>query len=146
MLVIPTYVERSSIDGLGLFAGQDIEEGDVIWFYDPSTDLVFDKQTFNQIIELLPKDVSERITRWSYTRKGTIVLPADNAKFVNHSNHPNIICNGKYDLAVRKILKDEEITNDYKQFEEDPNQAEKEAYEKIGEEVGEAVGETQSPL
>lgn len=143
MLIISTYVERSNIDGLGLFAGQDIEEGDIVWFFDPSVDLVFDKETFNKIMELLPKDVNERITKWSYTRKDTIVLPADNARFVNHSNDPNVICHGKYDLAVRKILKGEEITNNYKQFEEDPNQIEKELYEKGREEIGETTGKTQ---
>jgi len=30
MLVISTYIERSQIDNLGLFAGQDIKEGELI--------------------------------------------------------------------------------------------------------------------
>lgn len=143
MLVVSTYIEKSDIDGLGLFAGQDIEKGDIIWFLDPSVDHVFSNEEFENMKTTLSSENRERFMKWSFTRKnGSIILPADNAKFENHSNNPNQICNGKYDLASRKILKGEEITCDYRQFEDKPNEVEKKAYEQGNEKIGEKVGKT----
>jgi SET domain-containing protein len=146
MLVIPTYVERSNIEGLGLFTAQDIEEGDIIWFLDPSIDSVFSQEEWNSLLDCLPSHLKENFDKWTYTRaNGTVVFVQDNAKFFNHSDTPNSKCNGKYDVALRKILKGEELTNDYREFEAKPNEVEKELYNyEEGKETGNEVGTTQS--
>ena len=130
MLVIPTYIEKSEIDGLGLFAAKDIEAGEVTWYLDPSIDLVIPKDIFVNILDVLKNvEQKERLEKWSYTRKDDIIFCVDNSKFINHSNTPNIKCEGQYDVATRNILKGEEITCDYRQFETDPSEVEKSAFE-----------------
>lgn len=130
MLVIPTYIERSEIDGLGLFAASNIESGSITWYLDPSIDLVMSKELFNTIISVVEDpEQKERLTKWSYTRNEDIIFCVDNAKFINHSNSPNIKCEGQYDVAIRDIAKGEEITCDYRQFEDEPNEIERKCYE-----------------
>ena len=41
MLLVPTYVAPSSIEGLGLFAAAPIAKGTTVWRFDPLLDLVF---------------------------------------------------------------------------------------------------------
>lgn len=131
MLVIPTYIEKSEIDGLGLFAAKDIESGSITWYLDPSIDLVIPKDVFANILNVIEDaEQKERLVKWSYTRNEDIIFCVDNAKFINHSNTPNIKCEGQYDIATRDIVKGEEITADYQQFEDEPNEVEKSAFEK----------------
>ncbi|MBE8424982.1 SET domain-containing protein, partial [Leptospira borgpetersenii serovar Balcanica] len=37
MLLVPTDIADSSIGGFGLFAGRDIQKGELIWKYHPKT-------------------------------------------------------------------------------------------------------------
>ena len=126
MLVIKTYVEKSEIEGLGVFSGQDIKEGDIIWFLDPVTDSIFTKEEFEKLLNSIDEDNKEKFEKWSYTRKDTtVVLCSDNAKFMNHSNNPNIKCNGQYDVALKDIKVGEEITCNYNEFHIELNNKEK---------------------
>jgi len=130
MLVIPTYIEKSEIDGLGLFAAKDIESGSITWYLDPSIDLVVPKDIFENVLSVFKNDEQvERLKRWSYTRNNDIIVCVDNAKFINHSNTPNTKHEGQYDIAMRDIAKGEEITADYRQFEDDPSEVEKSVFE-----------------
>lgn len=130
MLVVPTYIEKSEIDGLGLFAARDIEAGEITWFLDPSIDLVIHKDIFANVLNVVEdNEQKERLKKWSYTRNEDIIFCVDNAKFINHSNTPNTKCEGQYDIATRNIVKGEEITADYRQFEDDPNETEKSVFE-----------------
>ena len=126
MLVIKNYIEKSEINGLGLFAGQDIKEGDIVWFLDPVTDSIFTKEEFEKLLNSMDEDNKEKFEKWSYIRKDTtVVLCADNAKFMNHSNNPNIKCNGQYDVALGDIKVGEEIMCNYNEFHIELNNKEK---------------------
>ena len=117
MLVISTYVEKSEIEGLGLFAGQDIKEGDIVWFLDPTVDTIIPEDRFEGILNWLPKDHAENFKKWSYKREDDYVLCADNTKFANHSDTPNLGGDHKqYDVALRDIKVGEELTYDYRVF------------------------------
>ena len=141
MLVIPTYVEKSEIDGLGLYAGKDIEAGEVIWFFDPSNDQVIPATQFDKMISVLDTEQQDRFKRWSYRRGDDYVLCADNTKFANHSETPNCQALRLYDVTLKAISKGEEITYNYRQIDDVLNQREGALYEQ-GEEVGETVGTT----
>lgn len=146
MLVVPTYVEKSEVNGLGLFAGRDIEEGEVIWLFDPNTDLVFDENEYSGIKGFLSKENRDKFDSWSYRRGSCYILCADNSNFWNHSEtNPN--CGGEspnYTVALRNIKAGEELLENYKDYDNNLQDTEGELYDEGRETVGEEVGETQS--
>lgn len=124
MLLIPTYIGPSNIDGIGLFAAQGIKVGTVIWKFTPPFDLKFNKK----ILRRLNKYSKIQLINFSYlSESGDFVLCADNARFINHSIKPNTINIG-FDqnkegvtIALRNILKGEEITSNYSEFDPTEN-------------------------
>lgn len=131
MLSIPTYVEKSETNGLGLFAERDIEKGEVIWFYDPNGDLIFTKDEFEKICSVMSEENREKFKNWAWRRGDCYLLCADNANFWNHSEtNPN--CGGtspNYTVALRNIKAGEELFENYKEYDEDSQQTEGELYE-----------------
>lgn len=118
MLLIPTYVEKSEIDGLGLFTTRDIQKGEVVWLLDPNADVVFDEEEYNKMIQVLSIENKERFNSWSYRRGPHYILCADNSNFWNHSEtNPN--CGGEhmsYTVALRDIKSGEELLENYKEY------------------------------
>jgi SET domain-containing protein len=51
MLLIPTYVAPSRIEGVGVFAAEDVTAGTLIWRLEPRLDRLFSKED----IETLPE-------------------------------------------------------------------------------------------
>lgn len=103
MLRVSTIVHNSPIEGLGCFAGEDIEQGRLVWVFGET----------DQVLETKPVDY----LTWRHCyRSKHWVLPLDNARFINFSAHPNLregglIVNGEATLvAARNILMDEELT------------------------------------
>ncbi|PJZ71122.1 SET domain-containing protein-lysine N-methyltransferase [Leptospira perolatii] len=124
MLKVPTYVDNSPIGGLGLFAGRDIEEGELVWEFDPKTVWILSKEE----VEALPKRFIELIHTYSYLSNGNWYFCVDNSRFMNHSDDPNTIevrasedidsnPMGK-DRAIRRIKAGEELTCNYKKFDQ----------------------------
>jgi len=142
MLVISTYIDKSQINGLGLFAGQDIKEGDVMWYLDPSIDQIIPAEQFTKMLELLDNEQQDRFKKWSYQRHGDYVLCADNTKFANHSETPNCKAERLYDVALRDIKKGEELTYNYRDFDEESQNKKDKLYDEGREKTGEEVGET----
>jgi hypothetical protein len=135
MITIPTYVEKSKLHNMGLYAARDIEEGEVIWFLDPNCDVIFDKEEFENMIECLSEENKERIKGWAYKRGDVYILCADNSNFWNHSEiNPN--CGGPsptYTIALRKIKSGEELLENYKEYDKTSAEIEGELYEQISE-------------
>jgi len=153
MLVIKSFVEKSNIEGLGLFTAQKINKGDIIWFYDPVYDQVFYEDEFKKMLSVLEIGNQEKLKKWIYKRRDNYVLCSDNAKFWNHSDTPN--CgegneNEIYDIALRDIEEGEELTYMYDRNsclnnrEECPflYEEKEKSYEKEGKEIGEEIGKT----
>jgi SET domain-containing protein len=67
--------------------------------------------------------MKETVLKYAYRVPGTdtYVLPADDARFMNHSDHPVVqVSNGDGpDVAARDIVSHEELTVDYSTFDED---------------------------
>lgn len=117
MLKIKTYLDKSPIYGLGLFADQDMYPNTVTWEFDYKYDLVF--KTINI-------DNYEFLKKYCYYHHGKYYLCMDNARFMNHSKTPNIVCHSEgpydfpiqYDYTNKSIKRGEELTCDYSTFDD----------------------------
>ena len=122
MTMVRIEIRSSSIHGLGCFAGENIEPGQLVWRFDEEFDLVLKKD----FVESLPPGAKENFLNYSFISKttGDYILCSDDSKFTNHSATPNVTCSvpegcTKNELecySTRKILPGEEITNDYRDF------------------------------
>jgi uncharacterized protein len=120
MLMVKTRLGQSAIEGLGLFAEEDIPKGTVTWAFVPG----FDQTYTPEQLAALPETARQELSRYTYlhTRTGKYVACLDNARFMNHSDSPNTM--GAYsgpddegfDIATRDIAKGEELTCDYTLF------------------------------
>lgn len=116
MLLISTYVAPSAIEGLGVFAGEPVSRGGLIWSLNPKFD-IFVHQTE---IGALPPHVQSYLTRYSYPHlemPGYRVIDVDNGKYMNHSLTPNTdfrIFDKGY--ALIDIAAGDEITCNYHEF------------------------------
>jgi len=109
MLQVKTYLDKSSIDGIGLFAAEDIPKGTITWKYVPDVDIELEESEHNEV-------EYEFIRKYAFFDKqlNTWILSADNDRFTNHSDNPNTapLPDGRM-VAVCDIKKGEEITSDY---------------------------------
>lgn len=117
MLVVPTYIKQSTIQGMGLFAAAPIKKGDIIWKYVPELDFGLTQEQ----VDALPQYAKKSFLNYCYVDNdlGLHILCFDDARFMNHSNTPttiqveNDIDSQGYTVAARNIDADEELTCDY---------------------------------
>lgn len=117
MLLVKTYVAPSSTHGLGLFAAEPIARGHCIWRFDPRIDRLYAREER----EAAPEPLKAFLAIYSYPERpgsATHVLDGDNARFMNHSPHPNTDCEVDT-IATRDIAAGEELLCDYRQFHPD---------------------------
>ena len=116
MLTVSTYVAPSAIEGLGVFAGEFIERGRLLWSLNPK----FDIFVHHEEIEELAPHVQHFIARYSYPHlemPGVVVVDSDNGRFMNHTLTPNTdfrIFDKGY--ALVDIAQGDEITCNYHEF------------------------------
>lgn len=117
MLLIKTEVKQSLIPnaGLGLFTCEDLVKGQMIWKDNPKIDIRFD--SFDDLG--LQGHARELIESFSWFDKdhNIWILPCDNARYFNHSEHPN--CEAyfeNYVYANEDIKAGSELTEDYRVF------------------------------
>lgn len=118
MLMVRTILKQSDIDGLGLFADEDIPAGTIVWVFSEA----IDRLLTHQEVSKLPMIAREFIQRYAYLDGcyDRYVLCGDDARFMNHSDAPNT--HGIYpmsepygiDAVVRDIKAGEELTCDYR--------------------------------
>jgi SET domain-containing protein len=117
MFLVRTRLAPSDIEGFGVFAEEDIEEGTTVWVFRPPIDAAFTPE------EAAAADpvMRELLDRYAYlhNRTNRYIYCGDNARFVNHSDDPNTVAiypdgeeEGR-DVAIRPIAKGEEITGNY---------------------------------
>jgi len=112
MLLIKTYLDRSSIHGLGVFAGEFIRKGTKVWRFVQGFDRVYSPQAFAK----LPKPAQDFIQQYGYGVDGQILLTVDHDHHMNHSDDANTCWRIDHIVARRNIAKGEEITNNYRLF------------------------------
>src|SRR6185295_2997763 len=113
MLLVKTYLGKSRIHGLGVFAGQSIRKNAKIWRFVYGFDRYFTRKRLAK----LPKAARDYIRLHGYQWKTEILLSMDYDTFMNHSEKPNTYYENGFVLARNNIRKGEEITNDYRAFE-----------------------------
>jgi len=114
MLLVRTVLKVSPIDGIGCFAGEHIAQGQPVWRFVPEFDralrqnfAVADSEFLHRYAQLCPYS-------------GLWMLCVDNARFMNHSDNPNVAVKAPLSDpslthdAVREILTGEELTCDYR--------------------------------
>lgn len=112
MFIVKTYVAPSTIHGLGVFAGEYLAIGQLIWRFAPGLDLLV---PFDRIADA-PQAFREYMEMYAYISpqmEGGMVLSCDHAKFLNHSDDANTEIQGTTTLSKRAIAEGEEITCDY---------------------------------
>lgn len=116
MLLVSVLVKPSPIHGLGAFAASAIAKGTPVWRFTPGFDLDLDPA----LLEAQPAHFRERLLHYGYLdpRLKRYILCCDDARFINHSNDPNLRIDfsaDRYgmDVAARDIAAGEELTIDY---------------------------------
>jgi SET domain-containing protein len=122
MLLVKTKLDSSPIHRLGVFAEESIPAGTRIWQFMPGLDM---EKTVEELAAL-PKHIQEWFRYFGYLdhRLGCHILSGDDARFINHSDNPNMgpdFEHGRHGagFALRDIKKGEEITIDYRLIEKD---------------------------
>jgi SET domain-containing protein len=116
MLIVSSYVAPSAIEGLGVFAGEFIKRGRLMWSLNPKFDIFIHA---NEIEDFAPH-VQDFIARYSYPHlemPGVVIVDSDNGRFMNHSLSPNTdfrIFDKGY--ALVDIAQGEELTCNYHEF------------------------------
>ena len=120
MLLIKTFLDRSVLHGVGLFAGQNLIIGTLVWELNDLVDLKFTLGEWNFLKERISLQSFNNLLRLSYKENGFIYLCIDNAQFMNHSR---TCCNISHDFAFknrmyasRDILKGEELLCNYHEY------------------------------
>lgn len=115
MLLVRTIILPSSIHGIGLFADQFIPAQTVIWHFDPKFDVGYTDQEFQN----LSPAAQLHTRKYSYfsAEMNLWILCGDDARFMNHSDHPNTFEEpGIRTIALHDIHPGEELLCDYNQF------------------------------
>ena len=117
MLLVRVRVDRSAIHGLGVFALELIAKDTPVWRFTPGFDLDVDPES----VHIQPEPLRERLLHYGYIdpRLGRYILCCDDARFLNHSDAPNLrpdFSLDRYgvDIAARAITAGEELTVDYR--------------------------------
>jgi len=115
MLLIQTYTSASTIHGVGLFAAEQVQKGQMIWRFEPD----FDRLIPDALLATLPGPARAFIDRYGFLSPqfpGGWVVSLDNSRFINHSPTPNTDNRKAETLAASDIAPGEEITCDYGEF------------------------------
>ena len=112
MFLIDTYLDKSKIQGVGVFAKENIKKGQLIKEVRPDFEIEFNKDNLPK----MPLALAKFINTHAYERElgsKILVMGIDNEKYLNHSNNPSVNDNG---IALKDIKIGDEITVDYKDF------------------------------
>lgn len=117
MLLIKTYLDRSSLHGIGLFANENLKAGALVWEFNSLVDLKFTLKDWLSFKKKISLQSYKNLLQLSYKEDDFIYICIDNAQFMNHSltccniGHQGVLKNMMY--AIRDILKGEELLCNY---------------------------------
>ena len=112
MLLVSTTVRSSTIHGIGCFTNEAIPCGQRIWSFNRHVDSIIMKSALHR----LPAAAQDYLDFYGYESRHLfrpcLVLCGDDARYMNHSDQPNVIKN----IADQDIAAGEELTCDYYSF------------------------------
>lgn len=119
MIHIKYTLDRSDKHGIGLFAGQDIQKGQIIYTASPLLDMNITEEQFDSLDEREKQEIlwwgffDEPSQKWH--------VDFDVSKFINHSFEATLTQDSEHDeaylVATRDIKVGEELTQNYLEFE-----------------------------
>lgn len=116
MMLVPTYVAPSAIEGVGIFAAEIIPAGTRIWELIPRLDRLIRRDEVSK----LPAVHQAFVERYSYPYPHDpeqLIVELDNGRFMNHSDRPNtIFSDPDAGYTLRDIEAGEELTCNYAEF------------------------------
>lgn len=115
MLLVKTYLDRSPIAGVGLFAAEPIAEGTLVWKLSDVDIVIHQRDLDAQELTELQRAFFES---HAYKNGNTYYLCIDDARFMNHSHDANTHEKGQSSIASRGIDAGEEITCNYGNFDD----------------------------
>lgn len=120
MMTVKNYLDRSTIHGTGIFAGEDIKKGDLVWQFVEGLDRTIPREEFDKL-----PDIAKNFLRiYAYiplSNPKVWLLEFDNGRFMNHSDAPNTdMTSETHCYAIRDIKKGEEFTCNYAEFDSVP--------------------------
>lgn len=116
MLCVKTKLKESKINGIGLFADQEISKNTIVWhFNDGLSYNEYTKEEWDNLRIKLNPESFRQISKYAYVLKGedTHNIDLDDARFINHSTNPNTLIVKRNLIAIKDIKKEEEITMNY---------------------------------
>ena len=114
MMLIDTYLDKSKIQGVGVFAKENAKKGERIKEVRPEFEIEFNSDNLPK----MPLALANFINTHSYERElgsKILVMGIDNEKYLNHSDDPNVDDEG---YALKDIKIGNEITINYKDFDD----------------------------
>ena len=116
MMLVPTYVAASDVEGVGVFASDPIKKGTLIWRYEPE----FDRLVPAAWLSSQPEMMQDFLKKYAYPAQHDpemLVIEIDNGRFMNHTLEPNTdftkVVEG---YATRDIGAGEELLCNYAEF------------------------------
>jgi len=109
MMLIRTKLKASEIHGIGCFSDEDVEQRHLIWRFDPRIDRVITKIER----EGFPEFYRKFLAIYAVKDSNTWVYYGDNARFLNHSERPNLKYSRTGLVTKRDITQGEELTINY---------------------------------
>lgn len=109
MLTIRTYLDKSPIEGVGVFTRELVKKGTLVWGDHPLIDFELSREQ----VESLPdaaRDFVESVAVPYPIGADNFWLSLDNGNYMNHSETPNVDAHG---YAVMDIPEGTELTCDY---------------------------------
>jgi len=119
MLRIKTSLSNSPINGIGLFAEENVQKGKIVWTFNPLVDLVFSPNEWNDLQKKISEDSFNQIKKYAYKENNRYILCVDNAQFMNHSDtHYNVgnLKDGDIMIALTDIQKGDELVCNYFEY------------------------------
>lgn len=113
MMLVRTYLDRSPLHGFGVFTKDAIPAQTLAWEFTEGLDLEISAAQF----AAQPLVIREYILHYgNQTEEDLYLLCGDHARFMNHSDRPNLSASTYEGFALRHIAAGEEITCDYREF------------------------------
>jgi uncharacterized protein len=118
MFVVRTNSRPSPIQGLGCFAEEPIQKGQIVWQFDPRLDIRIPLTELSSF----PSVLQEHFRTYTYVEilddQEIMIYCADLSKHMNHSDSPNLYDSpdNLQEIAIRDIEVGEELTCNYYSF------------------------------
>jgi len=119
MIHIRYKLKASEVHGIGLFAGEPVKTGQLIYTASPLLDLNITQEQFNS----LDQKEKDEILWWGFFDEPSQKwhVDFDVSKFINHSKNATVSQHASHKeahlVALRDIAEDEELTQNYLEFE-----------------------------